>query len=393
VIDLAIVGAGPFGLSLAAHLKARRAEFRIFGKPMETWQNQMPRDMMLKSEGFASSLFDPDARVTLGHYCQERQIPYSDIGLPVHRHIFVGHGLDFQKRLVPDLEDKFVIALRRMPSGFQIGLDNGETFTARRVVAAIGICHFQYVPPVLAALPNELVSHSSDHTSFERFQGREVTVVGGGASATDVAAALHLAGAQVRLVARQQIVHFLNPPGKNPRPLIDRLRAPMTGLGPGWKSLLCTDAPLLFHKMPQSFRLKVVRKHLGPSGAWFMKEHVIGHAELHLGVSVTQATAQNGRVLLKFGGENGATKSLTTDHVIAGTGYQVDLRRLTFLDPEIQSEIESVERTPVLRSNFESSIPGLYFVGASAANSFGPLLRFAYGAGFTARRLSKHLTE
>jgi flavin-dependent dehydrogenase len=120
---------------------------------------------------------------------------------------------------------------------------------------------------------------------------------------------------------------------------------------------------------------------------------VVGKVGLNVGVNVTDVKVQNGKAVLQLTDSTGAGKTLTADHVIAATGYRVDLRRLTLLDADLQSRIRSVENTPVLSSNFQSSIPGLYFVGASAANSFGPLLRFAFGAGFTAKRLSNHLAK
>jgi hypothetical protein len=167
----------------------------------------------------------------------------------------------------------------------------------------------------------------------------------------------------------------------------------MTGLGPGWRSLLCTEAPLLFHKMPKKFRLEVARRHLGPAPGWFVKDQLVGRVPFHLGLHLNQATVEDGRVQLQLVGADGAAQTLVTDHVIAGTGYKVDLRRLTFLSPGVQAAIDSVENTPVLSSSFESSVPGLYFVGAASANSFGPLARFAFGAGFTSRRLSKRLAN
>lgn len=126
-LDVAIVGAGPYGLSLAAHLRARQVEYRIFGSPMHTWINQMPEGMCLKSEGFASTLYDPDSALTLERFCQEKNIPYSDIGLPVRLQTFISYGLEFQKRLVPDLEDRQVVLLDRSQSGFRLQLDNGES--------------------------------------------------------------------------------------------------------------------------------------------------------------------------------------------------------------------------------------------------------------------------
>jgi thioredoxin reductase len=249
------------------------------------------------------------------------------------------------------------------------------------------------VPPVLEGLPEEFVTHSSAHRTFDQFRDREVTVIGGGSSAADVAAALLRAGASTQIVVRKPEFRFHNPPKPGRRSLMESIRYPMTGLGPGWRSLFCTDAPLLFHKMPQRLRLEITRKHLGPAAGWFVKDQLAGRVPFHLGTRLDQAKIQDGRVQLQLVASDGVGRTFVTDHVIAATGYKVDLRRLAFLSPELRAGIRSVEQTPVLSTTFESSIPGLYFVGAASANSFGPLGRFAFGAGFTARRLSRLLAK
>ena len=258
---------------------------------------------------------------------------------------------------------------------------------------AIGLTHYEYLPPILASLPEEFVTHSSKHNQVDRFNGREVAVVGAGASALDLAALLHQAGAHVQVVARKPVIRFHDPPENLEPSWIDRLRTPVTGIGPGWKLFLCTNAPLVFRRMPQEFRFDKVRRVLGPAPCWFIKEQVVGKIPFNVDVNITEAKVQNRRVSLQLTDSAGTQRTLTTDHVIAATGYKVDLRRLAFMDPDLQTGIKSVEHTPVLSSNFESSIPGLYFVGVTAANTFGPLLRFAFGAGFTARRLSRHLAK
>ncbi|MBZ5636357.1 MAG: NAD(P)-binding domain-containing protein [Acidobacteriia bacterium] len=391
-VDVAVIGAGPYGLSIAAHLKAAGRDFRIFGGPMSTWTTRMPRGMQLKSEGFASSLSDPDSQFTLADYCKQEGFPYADLGLPVPLETFTSYGRAFQRRFVPEVEDKLVVSVCRSSTGFQIRLEDEEIVAARRVVVAVGLSHFEHIPPFLSALPSELLTHSSRHCALDRFKGREVAVVGSGASALDLAALLHKAGALVHLAARDSVIRFHDPP-EIPRPLWKRIRYPMTGIGSGWKPLFCTSAPLLFRRLPERFRLHVVRRLLGPAPAWFIKDQTVGNVQFHLGVSITRPELQNNRVSLQLTDRTGAGHTLAVDHVIAATGYKVDLRRLAFLDSELLAGIRSVDQTPVLSSDFESSVPGLYFVGTSSANTFGPLMRFVFGARFTAQRLMGPLAK
>ncbi len=391
--DVVVIGAGPYGLSIAAHLNARGVDFRIFGSPMQFWLKHMPKGMHLKSEGFASSLYDPGETFTLADYCKERGLPYADIGTPVPLEVFSAYGLEFQKRFASRLEEEWVTSVRRSNPGFQVTLENGELFTARRVVVAVGLTFYDYLPPELAALPPNFLTHSSKHSALDHFRGREVAVVGGGASALDLAALLHQAGAFVEVVARTPKIRFHDPPDNLNPSWFDRLRTPITGIGPGWKLFLCVNAPLVFRQMPEKFRLDKVRCILGPAPCWFIKEQVVGKVGFNLGVAISDASVQTGRVSLQLTDNAGAKKKLTVDHVIAATGYKSDMKRLRFLDSAILSRLRCVEQTPLLSSNFESTVPGLYFVGISAANTFGPMLRFAYGARFAAPRLSKHLAQ
>jgi thioredoxin reductase len=384
-----IIGAGPYGLSLGAHLAKTDVDFRIVGTPMQPWQENMPADMHLKSEGFASSLFEPAKRFTLGAYCAEHQIPYADVGLPVKVDTFVNYGRAFQERFVSNVENRVVQSLVRVEGGFRAVLSDGGTIDARRVVVASGIVHFARIPEELANLPGSLRSHSSEHHDLSRFSGRKVAVIGAGSSAMDMAAALHRNGASVTVIARRKAVRFQSPLGL--RTVRDKIRNPMTTIGPGWKSVLCTKAPLLFHLMPETFRTEVVRRYLGPAPAWFTREVVENNVPIITGSSVVAAHEKDGRVHLTLRGGDAATSTLSVDHVIAATGFKVDLGRVGFLGDEMRQALNCADGAPRLSRNFESSVPGLYFVGTASANSFGPMLRFACGAGFTARRLSRHL--
>jgi len=388
MLDTAIVGAGPYGLSMAAHFKNHGISFRIFGRPMDSWLAHMPKGMCLKSDGFASNIYDPNAELTLERFCAERQIEYAHTGIPVRLDTFSAYGLAFRERMVPELEERLVVSVERSSQGFLLRLEDGETISARRVVLAVGITHFEYVPENLALLPAEFLSHSYRHRELDGFKGHSVLVIGGGSSATDLAGLLHEAGADVQLVTRRLELKFHTKPTGKPRSWWQQIRHPQSGLGPGMRSRFYSDFPMLFHPLPESFRLEIVRKALGPSGGWFARDKVIGKVPLSLGCTPEQAHIQNGRVHLKVRDKNGAERELQAEHVIAATGYKVNLDRLRFLSPEIRSKLKAVERTPVLSTSFESSVPGLYFVGVSAANSFGPVMRFAFGAGFAARTVT-----
>ena len=392
MLNTAIIGAGPYGLSVAAHLRRRGIPFRIFGRPMDSWLNHMPKGMMLKSDGFASNIYDPDEEFTLGKFCAERGIEYSDAGLPVSLETFAAYGQAFRERMLPELEEKQVVSLDRAPEGFVLGLDNGQTVTARRVVLAVGITHFEYVPSNLASLPPEFLSHSFRHADPAAFKGRNVVVIGGGASAIDLAALLHEAGAEVQLVARHPELKFHSMPTGKPRSRWQQIRHPKSGLGPGLRSRFFSDFPMLFHHLPEGLRIELVEKTLGPSAGWFVKEKM-ARVPCLLGYTPERAEVEDGKVRLHLRAADGTEREVRTEHIIAATGYKVDLERLKFLSPDIRSRVRTVKGSPVLSSSFESSVPGIYFVGIAAANSFGPVMRFAFGAGFAARRLTQTMAK
>ncbi len=387
--DIAIIGAGPYGLSLAAHLAPAGRTYRIFGEPMRFWSRHMPQGMRLKSEGFASNLSDSRSEFTLEAFCREKGIGYAHIGLPVALETFIEYGREFQRRYVPQLEQVDIQNLVTTSSGFELTTATGEVVQARRVVIATGIGSFTQLPAQLQGLPGALVSHSSQHADLSALKGAKVAVLGAGASALDIAALLNQAGASVELIARTQSLKFHDPPHE-PRPLMERIKEPRSGLGTGWRSRLSCDVPLVFHALPESLRLRAVARHLGPAPCWFVRDAVVGKIAMHLGASL-QAVEPAARGLRVVISQRGEKKTLEVDHLIAATGFKVELSRLKFLSESLRSRIRSVAGSPILGRQFDSSVPGLYFVGIAAANSFGPLLRFAFGADYTARRLGRHL--
>jgi cation diffusion facilitator CzcD-associated flavoprotein CzcO len=391
--EVAIVGAGPYGLSIAAHLKAQNVHVRIFGPAMDTWRNAMPSGMFLKSEGFASSLSDPASSFTLAHYCTAEGIPYADTGIPVGLDTFTNYCLAFQQRFVPDLDVRQVARIDRDKKGYWLTLEDGTVVAATCVVVAAGITHYAHMPRELGVLSQEVRAHSSKHRDLSGFAGKTVTVLGAGASALDCAALLVEVGASVQLVARRGKIRFHEPPTGRPRTLLERIRSPMSGLGPGWRSRLCTDAPLLFRALPQRLRLKIVQRHLGAAPGWWTRAAVEKHVSFHLGAKLRGAVERDGKVLLELETATAEPRVIESDYVIAATGYRVDLRRLPFMTLELLKDLKTAEGSPVLSSRFESTVPGLFFVGVSAAGSFGPMMRFAYGAAYTSRRLADYLAR
>lgn len=388
--DVAIIGAGPYGLSCAAHLRGRGVEHVIFGSPMAAWRENMPAGMSLKSDGFASSLYDPEGRETLRRYCADNDLPYADLGLPVPLETFIAYGLYFQTQVVPYLDRREVVHVSAGHGRFSLHLNDGDELVAKRLVLATGINYYRYIPRELRHLPIEALTHSNDHQDVTQLHGRKIAIIGRGASAVDLAMLAHEAGAEVQLVSRTSHIDFHAPPRES-RSLWVRLRYPTTGVGPGWWNLFYWRAPGLFHRLPAKLRHHHVRTALGPAPGWFVRQRVEGKFPIHLGRQIAGATLKNSHVALHLADTDGKPSELKVDHIIAATGFQTNISRLGFLEEHVKRKIATHQGAPLLSKNFESSLPGLYFVGMPSAPTFGPVMRFAVGSRFTADRLSRHL--
>ena len=391
-VDVAIVGAGPYGLSLAAHLRQTGVSFRIFGEPMHPWRTAMPAGMFLKSQGFASNLSDPAGTHTLEAFCASTGRPYKSYGLPVPLDTFISYGRWFAQELVPGLEETLVTGLVPADGGYELSLATGETARARQVVVAAGIEHFAHVPEPLASLPAEACTHSSQHTDLSEFAGRSVIVVGGGQSALESAALLHEQGAAVQVVMREPRTIWNGPPLALDRPLLQRLREPEAGLGSGWGTWLYSNHPDIFRHLPEASRVRRARTALGPAGAAWLRERVEGEIPILNGQTLTSADAADSGVKIGLTSPDG-DRTVTGDHVVAATGYRVDLGRLAFLSDRVRAALDTVAGTPAVGSDYQSSLPGLYFVGPGVAPTFGPVMRFVFGADHAARRVAARLSR
>jgi FAD-dependent urate hydroxylase len=389
--DVAIVGAGPYGLSLAAHLRAGGVDYRHFGLPMGLWQAAMPRGMLLKSEGFASNLSDPESTYTLEAFCKATGRPFAKIGLPVPLDTFVGYGQWFQSELGLPVEEVLVTGIAQRDGGFELNLGSGGRAFARKVIVAIGVEHFAHIPEALSKLPSTLCTHSSAHSDLAAFRGQGVIVVGAGQSALESAALLHENGAAVQLLVREQAVAWNGGPLARDRSLLQRLRVPEAGLGAGRRLWFYSNYPDLFRRLPQNTRVDKARTVLGPAGASWLRSRVEGQFPVLVGHAVTWAEPQNGKARLSVAAPGGVSQELEADHVIAATGYRVDLTRLEFLPGTIRSRLQTIAGSPAVGHDYQSSVAGLYFIGPAVAPTFGPVMRFVFGTRHAATAVARQL--
>jgi hypothetical protein len=341
----------------------------------------------LKSDGFATNLSEPSGRFTLKHFCETRRLPYYDLGFPILAETFVAYGDAFQKRFVPQVDARLVTALKPTDEGFELTLDDGAKVEVEEVVVATGVAAYANVPMPLAKVSRERMSHSSAVHDCSRFAGQRVLIVGAGASATDCAASLVKAGAEVTLVCRDSAVRY-SKGGVGVRGWREELRAPTTPLGPGWKRWFVSKFPHLFPLLPDWARAYVVDNMLGPAPGWFIRDEIDGRMRVLPNREILGARESRDGVDVELGRVGSQIEYFRADHIVLGTGYKVDLRRMTLLAPELLARIDRVGAAPRLSATFESSVPGLYFTGCMSAYTFGPFMRFVCSVDFAARRIA-----
>jgi thioredoxin reductase len=385
--DVVVIGAGPQGLAVAAHLRHAGLETRVFGEPMGFWKHHMPERMCLRSLPRASSISDPTSRCHFTRFVALRGRP----ALPTPIQHFIEYGTWFQQELLPDTDRRKVSLLEPRGDGFLLTLDDGEVLEARRVVVAAGIDRFASRPPQFRSVPESLASHTFAHRDFARFAGKRVAVVGGGQSALESAALLRESEADVQVLVRANRVRWLSelPPNGQPersRRVADRL-APPTGVGPPGLNWI-VGVPELYRSLPRRLRQYVGWRAIPPAGADWIRPR-LKDVPIQVGREVSRVEPVDGRARLVL---NDAS-AMTVDHVILGSGYAPDISRYEFLSAGLIRGVDRVDGYPELGPGFESSIPGLHFVGAIAAHSFGPIMRFVVGSAYTGREVARFVTD
>ena len=382
--DVAIIGAGPYGLAAAAHLSRHtNLDVHIFGDPMSFWRS-MPRGMMLRSRWEASHIAFPSGDLSIDAHLAETGETFS---APIPLEHFIDYGVWVQNRVAPDVDGRRVTSVQREVEGFAVVTEDGESLHARRVVVAAGIAPFAQKPGQFDELSTEAVSHTSEWDDLSVLSDRRVAVVGGGQSALEAAALLHEGGAQVEVIARRESLTWLK--GGVIQRRLGRLKpifyAP-TDVGPiGMSRLLAV--PGAFRKFPRGAQDKMARRAIRPAGAKWLQQRLLD-VPLTTGRCVVSARNGDG-VLIEL--DDGTTRHV--DHVMLGTGYRVDIGRYEFLDEKLLTRIYRVGGYPVLRRGLESSVPGLHFLGAPAAWSYGPLMRFVSGTWWAGNALRHAVSD
>jgi cation diffusion facilitator CzcD-associated flavoprotein CzcO len=388
--DVVVMGAGPYGLSAAAHLLGRGLKVGIFGKPMELWRDYMPKGMLLRSFWWATNLSDPQKQFGLERYLNE------ELGMetfdPVPGDTIAAYGLWFQKHAVPNVDETYIQTIERQDNRFEITLADGRTLTCSSVVMAPGLQPYVYRAPEYDHLPKELVSHTADHRTFDDLVGKRVAMIGGGQSALESSALAYESGVQVDLISRKTLVWIKDEAAfPTNRSLIERIRAPKGSIAPGWFNWALDHFPYTFQRLPRSTKDRLLQGvgAYGPMGSSWLRPRLIGKVPLHERTSVQQVKETDNGLLLTLSND----QTLQVDHIILATGYRLDIQRLSMLGDSLLPHIQHYNGAPILSSYFESNIPGFYFLGYTSHKSCGPYYRFVTGTAAAAQRVTAAVAQ
>ena len=397
--EAAVIGAGPYGLAAAAHLRAANVEVYVLGELMAFWRRNMPMGMLLRSPWRGSNIADPHRALTLDRCVADGCIQRK---LPIPLNDFITYGEWFQRRAVPDVDTRHVTRVERSSGGFRLALEDDAVLQARRVIVATGLVSHPRRPPAFNGLPASLASHSSEHADFARFACKSVVVVGAGQSALESAVLLHEAGAEVEVIVRAPQLYWLGAQSGTvgvtqqavrqlPSPIRQALRSvrqhlgPPTEVGPFPQSWLI-ELPDILKVLPYELQERLATRAIRPAGAGWLRPRICG-VRITLGRAVVSAEPTGAQLHLAL--DDGTER--TVDHALLATGYHVNVANYPFLGPEIVRDVSCVDGYPLLSFRFESSVPGLHFIGAAAARTFGPVMRFVGGTMYAGRALTRHV--
>jgi hypothetical protein len=361
-------------------------DVRLFGETMSFWERHMPAAMGLRSPWVASHISAPKDGLSLDVYRALKGNAH--LAYPVAVSDFIKYGRWFCQQVMVPTDTRKVGRIEAASSHqYRLVLDDGDVLRARRVVLATGIQAFAHRPTLFAGLPASLVTHTSEQRRSDTFRDKDVLIIGAGQSALEAAGFLNNAGARVEVLIRQSTLHWLGH------------RQWMHGKGIGWMFYgrgdvgpagvsIMVQHPNLFRRLPRAVQERWGARAIRPAVSHRLMPRT-RDLPIHFNRYVVQARVQGGRLRLRV---NDGTDR-TVDHVILGTGYRVNIARYPFLSPAVLERLDMVDGYPRLGAGFETSLPGLHILGAPAAWSFGPLMRFVAGTEFASRALTRRIVR
>jgi FAD-dependent urate hydroxylase len=363
MLDLAIIGAGPYGLSIAAHAKKAGLDYQVFGYPMEFWHSKMPPNMYIRTLVEHTGLSDPDYQYTLKNYQAEKKVA---LEYPLPRSILVDYAKWFINKTNISIHETYITNVGEQQASFTLLTEKGQNVVAKRVIVAVGLTNAKYIPDTLRHLSEDQLSHTSDYTSYQSFKGKSVLVVGGGQSAWEAAALLHQAGAKVDLAYRR--ANYLSP-DKHTNAKQKELASK-------------------FYYLSQQEKDEIRKQLERPTVSDFLVPLVEGKVKQRPNTMITSVTV-NDHMQVQF---NDNTHAIF-DHIIVATGYRFLVHNLSFLHQVIAKIDTNEVGEPIVNESFESSLSNMFFVGPAASYSHGPTFRFISGVWRTSEILINNLTR
>ena len=371
-VSLLVIGAGPYGVAIAAHARARGLDTAIVGRPMRLWREHMPPGMFLRSG--PDWHLDAGGVHTFEAYLGTRGLAAAAVD-PVPLDVFLGYTDWFIAATGLGIRDDIVTRLRRGGGRFVADLASGGRIVADRVVAATGIAPFQRRPAWAGGLPAAVVTHTCDLIDFAPLAGTRVLIVGGRQSAYEWAAlAADHGAAAVHVVHRHPTPRFEKVSWR----FVDAYVEQSIAERGWWRRLPAAEQQAIGRRFWEVGRLT-----LEP---WLPARLPASRVESHPDAEVVSATAAGEGVSVRLS----TGRRLDVDRVVLATGYAPQLAKLDYLAPLV-GDVAQADGFPVLDEGFQSSVPGLYFTGFAATRDFGPFFGFTKGCPAAATILVREL--
>lgn len=380
-IPLLIIGAGPFGLSLAAEAQHLDIDYMIVGKPMGFWQENMPTGMFLRSA--CDWHLDPNNKNTIEAYLLTQGLTPADVE-PLSLAFYLNYAAWFQTQQGIEPVPIFVQQLDVFPEQtprFRATMADGSTIYADHVAIAPGFKPFKNEPAELVAhFPAGRYSHTCDHVDFSDMAKQRCLIVGGRQSAFEWTALLQEAGATaVHVVHRHDTPAFTEADWSWVNPLVDAMID-----NPGWfRYLTPSEKDEVDKRLWAEGRLKVE--------PWLAERVLIDRVHLWPNSFITACDEMpDGALTVTL--NTGTT--LTVDHIILATGYRVNMDYVPYLaQGNILDNLATTDGYPLLDEHFQTNIPGLFITSMPATRDFGPFFAFTISVRTSAKLIGQELVQ